>query len=803
MQTAFLNRENDRAQLAGVLADHDTSRVVLIDGATGVGKSTLIDRVLAEEAGRMGLRVRVPRAIGLTHDDGTVVELLAWALHKSEDFPSVERFHRSAAGVGFSRPEGGRIAENFAGSIPIPGVGAAVKAVTRATSIGESSAERTLQPNAADGMIHLQRYVTYCLNRQPAVISIDNVQQIDLATLRMLISQVGTGKSLVMFLEYTPDVSGGWTTEQLREWFESYGTTVLQHTVSPLEYTYYSSLATDTPDAVGSLLRRTYDNTSGNLRTLLDIRTCADSGSSSLEAELRAEQKEHSTKRNLQRASAACQLLVSAVEVHGSAVSRGLLRRILSSPHTSYISFDLDTELQSAKERNLLDVEGDSIRLAHDQVGVVLRESEAFVTQRVISSGFWCDLYEGLLGEPDALLSRQEVLARLIAVCLAIGDSDRLVPQLEELRTMATSALYPERAIQTLSDTTEALSGQVRDSDPELVSRLRLTLVNTYYEIGAFPHALYQFGLLATTDPRAEIMRAALYNRNDRHIEAIDLARRLLLSEKSLSDADRLTVELVVMACHKSLGNQSECRRCYDNMISDETVKSLLEYGYVLRNAEMVVSPREAAHCLAESAALFKDANQFVDEGHARLPLSEKYTLFGEFDAAMMELERAEHLLSGRAADRHMLLNNRAVTLLFKDQDGEAARDHLLDALATSQELFDRITIHSNLLATHGVLREFDRANQHAGVLIGMIESQPDKRLDRTAYYNIHRLYSLMGDSARATSMLDVARSVDALPTEYWQRRLEGRGHEPESRVRGSFPFHLRFLSQWHIPFSI
>jgi hypothetical protein len=794
----FINRSSELEKLRLAIEDtRETNKIVFLTGPSGIGKSALARKVLESEGNRPAIRVEV---VAGTYTEGFYLSEIARALD-SEASSSLALITLQSFLQRIPTPEMRRLynhtlLSSVSTSIPVPLAKAVGDIIERKVNWGMFDPDRIFRSTESDAVLMLHSYVHYILSKTRLVLDIENAQAIDHASLRLLSESLKTQTGQFIILEYTTDKPNLHSLDDLKRRFEATRSDIRHFPLRKLPFGDVLKLIDN--DEVTRLLQRAYVSYNGNLRQLrdLDLLVSAGSGMPSFDLEL-----EGSTGVRLESLSKRLLMTLSFVASHQGKVSHDLLRilQLYTSPGPE-LFLDFDQSLNQLTALEILLDNGHSVFLAHDSYLYSILASGIFERYLVLANEAWARLYQRLYRDGDyTALTKMEVLFQLFHFSLQT-DSGRLFDVMDDIKAIAINSLYPRSTLALLDRLRESTTAHRRLAS-DVRSRITFSLLDVYYALGLFKEALDTLDSLSeSSDLRKDLYRAALLDRLDRHREAIEFIRDKLSTKNSWPAWCELSLKLILMTSHRSLNEMTQCEIIFKSIRKTRQYRDVPEYGYFLRNAEIVLAFEASLSYLQQSIDWFRRFEMPSAEGHSHISLAMNLARLGSLDAAMREIDLAEQALAGKTMERHVILNDRAAILLHTENLSNAPEELLNSALVTVTTSFDKIIILTNLLIARSLRGILQHNDELEGELLSALNEQPDRYLHRHVFFNLAYYAQLKDDKLRCTKFMDLARDVGD-EDNYWEFRLRGGVLRDSNYLFLSrFPFAAGFISYWHFP---
>jgi hypothetical protein len=796
--TAFINRETELALFKREFAStsRERNRVIFLVAPTGFGKSEFTEKLIADVHRSVAVKVRIPANID---GDAPFIRELARELnHLSNTQQSIINgadFLRQLKSRRVAHMHDSSLLHDSGDAGVVPRFGPVLARIyDRKSNTGDYDFDLLLRNSSPEALLKLFEYVRNVFTRQPLCVAIENVQVIDNTSERMLQDILTEPRGHFVILEYTPGKSSVHDVSDLENRFRGHGSDTKTARLQPLsvdEIVRQAGIRLD-PDTTAEL----YANFDGNLKNLTDFilvrQTSAAMGSS----------LEEGTADLVRSQRSSAQVVLALVVAHRSNVSHEALRSLyVHGPQFRETHIDIERALVDLEKSRLIRSDRGTIEPDHDSVAAEVEK--ALSGQLTAAYRAWASYYREKLETRDfADSSRDQVLDYLFSFYARI-DPSKLQPLLGDIRLAALSSFTLKRAEMLLRRVEESLAEF--DTSLPYQQELRWKLIDTYYDAGLYDLALGALHRVRTKPMRRAVMRAAVLDRVDRHAEAIDLISSTLSTTAPRHDSFELSLRLIEMICYRSLNDYESCARVHREIGSVSAYRALSEYGFYLRNAEIVLPVAASIPLLEESVAWFARIGNGSAEAQSRIALGMELIRLGELNDAEAQLDRAEALLAERRLDWHIIYNNRAVLTMYRGEaDLEVVDELLRKAYLTANIAFDRVAIDNNRLAAHAMAGDY----AFCATLIESLEQAAREMAEEVllciTLYNISVYHGRRGATGQQARYLSMSRQCNNDWPEYWANRYYGTPitADPAAKYVAQYPFDLVLLSTWHIEVS-
>ena len=802
LRNEFVNRKTEldylRAELGHI---SDANKVLFLEGATGVGKSSLTRKLLAEQ-GR-SRAVKLP-ALATTHQEGDYVARLAETIDKQEQgHGSAHTFAAYLSRLPSStirRRYNHLLITEFTKSALSP-ASALLPIRERKAQLGRYDPELVFRSVDSEATLVSFDYLRDTLSANRYIVNIENFQAIDTTSLNLVARLAQDHNRHCFILEITVGDSDLPSVDELAQPFRHAGCEVARLRLDKLPLEDLLSLLTDKD--LRALVKELWISYEGNLRKLRDLDVVVLSQGRPAVTAL-STQEADPTYLRVQSLPRSEIFTLALIVAHRSSVERELFQHLYAPPaEIPDPTIDFQLCLDHLAGAGLVVSTGSRVSVEHDHVAASYERHEDFQKYLILARRNWTNVYQALFDAGDfSFISKSEVLGNLFLFLSKVNPPGCFV-LLPEIKAVAQNSLYPKTALSLL----ENLAAALRDYEgPDSNSLIEVSefLLDLYYELGLFEDALAVLEHLPVDRLKASLLKVALLDRVDRHEEALALGE-LLLRTYATSDIVCLIVHLIQLTSLRSLNRFGDAAKLLTRVLRKKAYKELPEYGYLLRNSQFLLSMREGLKNLRESVNFFRQRRLEIAEAHSRIGLGMRLIELGQVEDGLVEFKASEDALQGRSMERHVLLNNEAVALGYRSPPQLAeALSNLMNARYTLTTNFDWIAVLNNMAIVASRLQQHAAYQETAQRLEELLVDQPDLIIHRITYFNLAYAARQVGLAEVASRFSARARSISFGSGEYenyWAHRLEGARLSGDSfRFIASHPFEPVFISYWHFP---
>lgn len=809
----FVNRDSELSFFASELSIHRAEpRVVFLAGPSGVGKSTLTAEVISRTNSRLCAKVSDRLLPDAASYNGGGIQKIARAFdsaaQETNSTESIEDFNKTLSQLGSSSGFGRRLLDTAVSEIPIPGTMTLKALASRHLSFGKFSPSELLEVQTPEKIAYLKSYNSHLLQHDSVLLNIENFHNVDEATLEFLLDTLPKSRDSYFIFEYTTEVTSKWPVQVLRDEFQRVGCITSFKSLRRLSMEHYLQIIGDKPHLQRALLERAYYESDGNLRALVDLEVLfEDPGFPTNRSKTSSSgiTSDSVVEDNVKAASKDAKQILCLLCLHPTDTSVDILRRLCRGVR-SLEFIDLDLTIDELLKRHLVEVEGGiEISPAHDLVAKVVLGHDGYLKYRELAYASWVVFYEQELGNSKGQSQRDpDQTSVLLSLYLDHRDSDRLLAWFDTVLHGARTSMYHDVADKLLSAMVESLLPNA-EHDPDSFERgVLLKIIETYYDIGLFDRALTILRKMRVDAPRERVLWAMLLDRLNQNHDCLEYCSDVLQSSaQNFPDQARICLKMIAMISNRTLGKYPDARDAFDGLLSRPGIQESILYGFLLRNAGLVMSVADSVSFLEDSIKFFHDRGCRMYEGQVHVSMFMQMTRLGELKKAKHHLNTAAELLADHPLERHIILSNHAVLLMYSGDTDESIEELLSQARFTVRTEFDKMVILNNTMSLKILQEDYNGAKWLCDRITHSLEkcTLTNKTVYRTIYYNCCQLYARLMDEEKSLLYHRLACEAVQDHDSYWNHRLYSKELTDESlSFLAKFPLHLSFISYWHFP---
>jgi len=411
---------------------------------------------------------------------------------------------------------------------------------------------------------------------------------------------------------------------------------------------------------------------------------------------------------------------------------------------------------------------------------------------------FLAEYYSGMANNSDNYATYVQIVPKL-AILHSKFDPSRLALIINQFKAVIIEQFDKNEATQLIGQAFDALGAACE-------TKFHFMLIALCYEAGFYDYALE---LLQKLEPLSSECGHAFYcmllNRNDLHEQAVEECQKARKAIKS--PRYQLIVQMTQMLCERSLGLRNKCQESCKRIEKTSEFHELLEYGFFLRNKQIVLSFEESLPYIERSIAFFNQKGQKLYAAHSRLTRLVQRARLGHPQESEEELEKIAPDLLCSSFERHVVYLNQASLRLLQGIADEKTL-HLLDkAYVTVTTTFDRAVILNNKLCAL-IIQGNSHSNEFPPLmaeLVRVAEDEPDANLRRKVFANIALYYKMAKDHANyehwVTRVRQIKRKTIVHPFE--DILLFGVPAAKDFRFLATQSCCVFFITYWHFDIPI
>ena len=809
MNISFVNRVKERGQLHSILQMRDPiNRVIYVYGKSGIGKTALVNNVLGQISNEHIYNVRINHSS--EYADGYFYRELAKSISikKVKDL-NLTAFVTELKSIVANKQAIRKGVDSLKSSIVDMAPGIAIKFINAlfdaSSEISSFDENKILNSYDIGAFSLINEYVQYIFNHESNIVHFENIQDIDYVSLKALIELVKQPNNSTFIFEYTSNLNGHYSLAELIDNIVITGAKVITMPIGPLSHNDIVKIIDQFPNAQKSVITGNLMIDPENLRTLIDYLYMVMYNPYSIEGP----QQHDFTKMSLNHLSTNERFILAMIFNHIEPVPHSIFDEATllyhNYNHTIYCGELLKSSLQSLIDKGFIYEDPHrGFVITHDYISTSIINSSMWDHLHLITQQFWYSYYSN--SQQISSVSKSTSLCKQLFYAACLKKYAIVLHLLDSLYYEATKMISPDNLLETITVLKKSLP-----KNSSVLDKIDMWLITLHCSLSNYKQAYDIICSSNCSGPKYTLMKIIVLEELGYKQDALTICEEEIKSTQDKSCGYFIALRSTRIMLNYILGNYNKVVTEYQDCLNNSSYTSQVEYGYVLRNAELVYSDSCYEASLApiwDSVLHFKDKGATKMEAYSRLTFGVQSALAGRLKKAEKQFEIAQRLLRDDVTERHSIFNNIAVVRMFQSLYDEETKWALLQALLTVKEgYFDYTAIHVNLLALLDWRNEDDDALQIIPKLIEAIETRTYYNVEivASAYYNIAQFYKKIGNinlySEYISKTIEFISDDDLL----WQYRLYGNPlpHNHNNRIDASVNRALSFISNWHIDFDL
>lgn len=804
MNQYFVDREDISKFLLDMIYEPQYKNIVYILSAkSGYGKSAFYQNIMNHIKGQyICHKVSIPIGHNISLDEGFYFRSLANQVTKNSEIYNYESFHefiKNTKNPLVHRLYFNRLAEDTSEVLP------AIKALStvyRQNNILDTSTEyQYLHPEDSRYIYLLfMEYMLSCFQEQEKIIiNISNIQKIDQLSLSKLLELLQRTKNIFLLLEYTSETESIEQAKIFESNFYSDKITIVTKKLKRLDFENTCKVLKNIyPEDIQLMdeatKREIYITIDGNIRQLSDIDNTYELSSENIPI---SHAKLNYTEQRLKNMTDVNQVqILCIVAAHLDSVKISIFKDLLSKKlYYVYINSSVILE-KLCEENGFLEIENEQIVFAHDSIKESIFTIPRFEIKISLAYNWWIEYYEELLKSQSHFFNYEKttVIKRLCYFYSMYPPcAPRILTLLPDIRKIALNSLNPEEAMSFLHMFFDYMK-ELQDNS--LSEKLNRFLLDLYYELGIYNKAEVIFHYLQFEQREIQILYGAIIQNRCQNCE-----KALDIIEKGIRDYGdnehfRLCANLIKLISHASNNNYDLCEQIFQQSIKTMSYERYVEYGFLLRNAEIVCTLRDSIPYLEKSVNHFKKYNLPLYEAHSRISLLMNYSRIGQFQDAEINLKAAKRLLKNNTLERHILLNDEVAYHMCSGDFDLNFQNDLKLAMCTASYVFDKIIINKNLLLIYAKNKCWTEGQELVEILLAILENETNRLNICSTYWNISYFYKCF-DKIKYNFFYDKYKKIY---NELLKKTMRKSALEQDVFHKPDMEFEIGFISYWHFP---
>lgn len=649
------------------------------------------------------------------------------------------------------------------------------------SAIADLTQQRLLFDTNTDSILLIKNYIETAVRTTHLVLDITNAQNIDATSFRVLNQILEKQRGFTIVFEYT---TNGGRTGQLEQFISNLSCpyTEIEVDVLPFDFALTIFGQTENPNAICEIEEFYRNVVRGNLYKIIQAKNSYSLRLDTDPIEVRIKELNYVSK-----------LLLSILCLMGGKSTEEEFQHI-----QNYIEQNFYVPKRWLEDlASLIDVENGYIALRHASIADTLQLTPDNATA-MAAYKYLTDYYSYVVHSSKGYATYVQIVPKL-AILHSQFDPSKLALIINHFKEVIIEKFDKNEATRLIGVAFDAL-GKPRET------KFHFMLIELCYEAGFYDRALeLLLKLESLVSECGQVFYCMLLNRNDLHELAVKTCKRV----KKVVNNPRyqLIVQMVQMLSERSLGLHNQCRDTCQKIEKETEFHGLLEYGFFLRNKQIVLLFEESLACIEQSIVFFNQRNQNLYADYSRLTYLVQRARLGYPEESEVELEKIASNLLHSSFERHIVYLNQAALRLLQGVADEKTI-HLLDkAYMTVTTTFDHAVVLNNKLCALIIQR-----NSHSeeflpllAELTRVVDEEPDANLRRKVYANIALYYRMVEDNTSYEWWVAKVKQIrrNAVAHSFENSLLFGESTTKNFRFLAKQPCCVLFITYWHFDIPI
>lgn len=807
MNEYFTDREEFKNDIIDLLKNVQNKNVVyILSGKTGLGKSAFGQHIINSFKGYY-LCIKIKLLIGesISLNEGFYFRAIAQEvskLGKMYGYCTLSDFLKNTSDPIIQKIFNMQIRKEVSEALPLLGAVSTIYNKNDPTDFF-TEYEHLFPDDSHYLYLVLTEYLVQCFcDQQRVILNIENVQDIDGISLLKLKELLKKCDNLFLLLEYTTGDDSLLPAKKFEENFYDSNTEVITKKLKKLNYKstcdILENMYPEKQKLRSEKIRKDiFITIDGNIRQLSDVESFYELSDDDIEENGYFEDHTDYTLSRLKNIKDKNQIMLLCLVIsHMGKVDISVLKELIySKMYILFLNFNNILKKLGGKQ-GLLEWDQSQIRVSHDSIIQLSKTIMPLKNKITLAYTLWIKYYENLfqLSKTEKTINKEGVVEKL---CYFYSMYPPMASGLQNLfsdiRKIVLSSCNPDIAVSFLSNLSE--NAQYCE-DAELQNSIRYFLLKIYYEAGIYSKAYDLLGNINFTSKKIYILyQAILKNRLQYYSESIKIC------ENGIKEYDTdyhfiLCAKLIIFISAASSNDYELCETVFSECVNEDLYKNYYEYGFLLRNSEIVLPLQDAIPFLEQSAEHFKCLHAPIMEAHSRISLIMNCARIGYFGKSAQNLVIAKRLLQHESLERYVLLNDEVALRMCMGDFNINLQDDLKLAMCTATTVFPKLIINKNLLILYAKNKQWEKGEEIVDYLLELLQEETNQLNICFTYWNISYFYKQFDQIQYEIYYLEYQKLYENLLSKPIRKSVIEKNvfHKPGNE------FVIEFLSYWHFP---
>ena len=444
----FINRNKDIEIISEILNKNiSKGTILLIAARTGVGKTSLLDKILQDYRRHPVVHVKVVDHPGYSAEEGDYIHRIYRAIADTAQhdtrLPNFKSFQDNLKKKKTTK----KITKGFVNHIGGKFIGNdTVDAITDLVNT-----DPVKYPNSQEAELEL--YGLDVLESCPCVVRIENFQKIDSKSLEMTSRFLQINQKVFGIFEYTEETHNGIPIETIQTTFQHRAIHFLAYRLSVIDPEEIFNNLKCNQDIMFAAFKRHYTAQNGNLRIIVDLNVWVNQSDSSQRSRKKIISSSDlvTTRAILRSLDNPKRFVLALIAVHRAEIEIDILLAAVKALPDQQVQelgiIDLQGILKALHEIKYLKLDGTRVLIAHDSITDVYMAD--FLNKKfvLIANDIWINFYKMIIDTGDPFIPHHEALHWLALFFSATDRITNLMWVLEMCGQAALQSLAPRRVV--------------------------------------------------------------------------------------------------------------------------------------------------------------------------------------------------------------------------------------------------------------------------------------------------------------------------------------------------------------------
>lgn len=757
------------------------NKILFIWADTGIGKTSVIEKI--QQNKNLNTKIAIVDTPPANDDDitnnGAYITYIANTLNNVvfNDRLSLKDYLRMGVSQRLDKQEVDNILDktNSINNI-VPNLICTL--LRRYTNVGIADSDKILNSNDTDSILIKIEYIKFLLQKYPFVLDITNIQNIDFMTVRSLQKILTDNNNMYFIFEFTTINSDTTKLWKLVKTFERYADIEVAE-ITKLSSEYALKIVQPNNFSEIDAFQKFYTEIAdGNIYKLRSAKNEISKGNT-------YNLQQDPILSQISKLSYGQKIILAIICLNNGVINRTTLLDIIEKTKDTY--YILNDDIFALQD--LIDIFPDVCKIKHatiiDSFNLSPENYAAVVAYKLLLQYYTLKVTTTEIS--NDIISYQYEIIKLHS----IFDPIQILSEIKVLKKILVTCLSEENGTALLTSIFNSITDDVENN-------VKIHIINIAYEAGFYKTAFKLLNEIECSKNKYPLLYCMLLNRNDYHIECIELCVKHI--NKSINDRITMILKMIKMLSERSLNNNAYVSTFWD-IYNTTRYKQYYEYGFLLRNAQIVFDYQASINYLNESISFFTEKKSYKDAACTELTLCVQLARLGKLDIAQKRILAVKDELFNSTFEKHIVMLNMVAIELLSGNTNNDIFLQLERCLVTAITSFDKIVILNNELCWHILNKsseqEFIAVKKQLDLALNV---EPDKRLHRRTYINYAKYYDNVLNNIEKSLYWEKVASQIILPND----KLGNAFLRPEAAVDtelqylASKPYYISFITYWH-----